>query len=204
VVIFLDRRERKSEMRQQALALRRSIPSIDLTRLSADIEARVRSLNEYSVARTIASYVAKPDEVQTESLIRHSLIAGKRVLVPKTDQLARRLIFSELRDPHLDLAPGQMGILEPRPDHLRPVDLSEAALVLVPVVAWDVRGYRLGYGRGYFDRALAGLDRGVVTIGLALELQRFPELPIEKHDVPLRMIITEKRVIVRTGGECPS
>jgi 5-formyltetrahydrofolate cyclo-ligase len=202
LIASLSIREKKSEARQKALTLRRSLPSVELARLSSQIEARLYTLAEYSHAGTVATYVEKSDEVQTGSIIRHSIEAWKRVLVPKTDPVGRRLIFSELRDPDRDLEPGQMGILEPDADSLRPVDLTEADLVLVPVVAWDERGYRLGYGRGYFDRALAGVKCDVMTAGLALELQRSDELPIEDHDVPLKMIITEKRVIpTGVGGD---
>lgn len=189
---------KKSELRQKALNIRRSIRAIELESLSETIEARLRVLTEYANARTVATYVARPDEVQTASIIRHSLAAGRRILVPKTDQVGMRLIFSELRDFDRELAPGQTGILEPRPEFLRRVDLAEAELVLVPVVGWDERGYRLGYGAGYFDRALAELEHHILTIGLGLEAQRFDELPVESHDVPLEMIVTEERV-VRTG-----
>ncbi len=189
---------KKGELRQKALQIRRSLRADELESLSGAIEARLYALAEYADARTVATYVAKPDEVQTASIIRHSLAAGMRILVPKTDPAGKRLIFSELRDFDRELAPGQMGILEPRPEFMRRVDLADANLVLVPVVAWDERGYRLGYGAGYFDRALGGLGFDVLKIGLGLEAQRFDELPVEIFDVPLEIVITERRV-VRTG-----
>ncbi len=190
----------KNELRQRALSVRRSIPPAELSALSTAIEQRLYSLEHYTRAKTIATYVAMPDEVQTVGIIRHALMQGKRIIIPKTDPVGGRLIFSELRDFQRELAPGQMGILEPRPAFVRPVDLSEAELILVPVVAWDERGYRLGYGKGYFDRELGALKRDVLTVGLALEVQRVEEIPAGRYDVPLKVIITEERVI-RARGE---
>ena len=190
----------KSQLRQKALSIRRSIGDEEVKSLSTRIETRLYALTEYEAASTIATYVARPDEVQTVSIIRHSLAAEKRILVPKTDTVGKRLIFSEIYDFDRELSSGVMGILEPRPEFLRPVNLAEADLILVPVVAWDERGYRLGYGAGYFDRTLGGLVRDVITIGLGLEVQRFDELPVESHDVPLDMIITEGRVIMTKQG----
>jgi 5-formyltetrahydrofolate cyclo-ligase len=103
------------------------------------------------------------------------------------------LIFSELRDLS-ELKHVHFGILEPEPQFLRPMPLSEADLILVPLVAWDERGYRLGHGKGFFDIALATVPEKL-TIGLAFEAQRVDQLPIEPHDVPVKMIVTEKRVL---------
>ena len=115
----------KSELRQRALRIRRSIRADEFELLSARIEARLYSLSEYVSALTIATYVSRADEVQTVSIIEHSLASGKRILVPKTDSGGKRLIFSELRDFDRELAPGVMGILEPRPESMRPVNLAE-------------------------------------------------------------------------------
>ena len=82
-----------------------------------------------------------------------------------------------------DLAPGTFGILEPKEERLRPVSLAEADVVLVPLLAWDEKGQRLGYGAGYFDRALAGARR-VTKVGLGLESQRLPSIPTSKRSSP--------------------
>ena len=68
-------------------------------------------------------------------------------------------------------------------------------MVLVPGLAWDIRGYRLGYGGGYFDKALAGLSGDVTLVGLSFELQLMPKIPSETHDKPVHILVTEERVI---------
>jgi 5-formyltetrahydrofolate cyclo-ligase len=187
-------RERKQELRAAALRKRRSIDPEELAELSALVEANVRSLPEYKRARLIISYCAKDDEVQTRPLIERALAEGKRVAVILTDVSSKTLSFSEIKSFEDDLAPGAFGILEPRPGRVHLVSLAEADVVLVPLVAWDERGDRLGYGAGYIDRALEGAGR-TAKVGLALESQRLPQIPESRHDVPLDIVVTEKRVV---------
>jgi 5-formyltetrahydrofolate cyclo-ligase len=141
----------------------------------------------------VISYCAKDDEVQTRPIIERALEEGKRVAVIVTDVPSKMLSFSEVAS-FTELAPGQFGILEPKPGRMRPISIGQADVVLVPLVAWDERGHRLGYGAGYFDRALAGATR-TTKVGLALESQRLAQIPESTHDVPLDIIVTEKRVL---------
>ena len=147
--------QNKAELRWSALKVRRGIPVGILLELSEAVMGNVITSTEFTRSAVIASYVAKSDEVRTEGIIRHSLKVGKRVLVPLTSPSSSTLVFSELHDYDNELAPGSFGVLEPKEEYIRPVPLEEANLVLVPLVAWDYRGHRLGYGKGYFDSALA-------------------------------------------------
>jgi len=187
-------RAKKQELRIAALRKRRAIQPWELAALSSLVQANVVSLREYKRSRLLISYCAKEDEVQTKSIIERALSEGKRVAVIATDLDSRTLSFSEIESFERDLAPGALGILEPRGGALRPVSLSQADLMLVPMVAWDEDGHRLGYGAGYFDRALAG-GRRITKVGLGLESQRLPRIPSSRHDVPLDIIVTEKRVV---------
>jgi len=191
-------RERKQELRAAALQRRRSIDREELRALSARVEANLLSLKEYKDAGLVVSYCAKDDEVQTRPIIEKALADGKRVAVPVTDVPTKTLGFSEVVSFEDDLAPGAFRILEPKPERIRPVSIAQADVVLVPLVAWDEQGHRLGYGAGYFDRALAGA-KNVTKVGLALESQRLPEIPESRHDVPLDVIVTEKRVVRPKG-----
>jgi 5-formyltetrahydrofolate cyclo-ligase len=187
-------KDRKQELRVEALRKRRSIGSEELAASSSLVEDNLMSLGEYKDARLLIAYCAKADEVQTRPIIEKALAEGKRVALIVTDLASKTLSFSEIRSFDDDLAPGAFGVLEPKPGRLRPVSISEADVILVPLVAWDEEGRRLGYGAGYFDRALAGAG-GVTKVGLALELQRLPRIPESRHDVPLDVIVTERRVV---------
>jgi len=158
------------------------------------VQANLLSLKEYKDAGVVISYCAKDDEVQTRPIIERALADGKRVAVIVTDVPSKTLSFSEIKSFEDDLAPGAFRILEPKPGRIRPVSIAQADVVLVPLVAWDEKGHRLGYGAGYFDRALAGAKR-ITKVGLALESQRLPQIPESRHDVRLDVIVTEKRVV---------
>jgi len=186
----------KADVRRDALKARRSLSAEQVESLSARIQDALMALPEFLEARVVASYAAMRDEVQTGKIMRSALSSGKRLLVPRTDPRSLSLRFCEIRS--LDqLAPGYLGILEP-PHTSKAVPLSESQLVVVPVVAWDEAGQRLGYGKGYFDRELRYRGRAA-SAGLAFESQRRDQLPATPSDVPLDIIVTERRIL-RFGG----
>lgn len=186
-------REEKRRLRAVALEKRKSMTKAELEKLSSGVGTNLLSVREYQRSRLLISYCAKEDEVQTRPIIERALAEGKRVAVIITDVASTSLRFSELKSFEDDLAPGAFGILEPRPGRVRPVSIRQADLILVPLVAWDEEGRRLGYGSGYFDRALHGSR--IPKVGLALESQRLPEVPESRFDVPLDVIVTEARVV---------
>jgi 5-formyltetrahydrofolate cyclo-ligase len=182
----------KSQLRAEAIAARRAIPHALLIRESRLVEENLASQDEYRGARLVASYVSKEDEVRTDEIIRRMFAEGRRVSVPLIDLPSGTLVFLEIRGLG-DLSTGHFGILEPGRDATQ-VPLNETDVVLVPLVAWDDRGHRIGYGKGYFDRALAERGRSL-AVGLALESQRIQKVPEDPSDVRLDMVVTEKRVL---------
>lgn len=190
----------KKVLREAALRTRRSMDRDEVKLLSERVQEKLRSLGEFERARVLVSYVSTKDEVQTDEVISTSLRLGKRVLVPIVDQTRTKLLFSELRDLS-ELGEGHYEIREPRSEFLRIVPLEEAGLILVPLVAWDLRGFRIGHGKGYFDKALGQLKNDIPTTGLAFEAQRVDRVPNEEFDVPLGSIVTEQRVLRFRGRE---
>ena len=183
----------KEELRRRVLALRRALSEDERTKLSAEIAEKVAVISEYKRASTIASYVAKKDEVHTSYIINRALEDKKRVIVPSAVPAEHSLVFSEIRSID-ELTKGHFGVPEPRAESLKPVRLTSAELILVPVVAWDEKGFRLGYGHGYFDRALVSA-KDSFAVGLAFELQKTENVPHLAHDVRLHAVVTEKRVV---------
>jgi 5-formyltetrahydrofolate cyclo-ligase len=133
-------------------------------------------------------------------MIAHALSLGKRVTVPKMEPASKQLMLSELKDPTRELLPGPIGIPEPRPEAIRPVEVKRMDLFIVPGIAFDERGNRLGQGAGYYDRLLAPVAERIPIIGLAFELQLVEHVPTGDHDIRVNWIITEKRTIRSTGG----
>lgn len=147
------------------------------------------ALPEFQSARIVMFFASFRSEVETGLMIRHALTSGKRVILPKVK--GKDLALFEIRDFEKDVSPGTWGILEPVAS--RSIDLAEIDLIIVPGVAFDERGNRLGYGAGYYDRLLSTFTNA--TVALAFELQIVPQIHADPHDVPVKKIVTEKRIL---------
>ncbi len=165
----------KENLRRYMLRLRDRQSIGEIEQKSQDIIDQVLHLHEYVRARGIACYVNKDSEVNTRILIRAALDQEKRVLIPVVKKGDIELFFSEIKDLGTELAPGTFGILEPKPENRE--------------------GYRLGWGRGYFDRVIKNLPPHVRSAGLAFNMQLIGRVPRDQFDVPVDMVVTESRVI---------
>ncbi len=183
----------KERLRRRILQLRSQQGPEEIATKSARIVESALGLSEYQDSRILACYVSKGSEVQTKPLIHEALSWGKKVLVPIVEQNSRTLQFSEIQT--LDeLVPGTFGIPEPKLEHRRLTGLEAAEIVFVPGIAWDLYGYRVGWGHGYFDAALKRLPDRSVSIGLAFDLQLVEKVPGAQFDLPVDMLVTESRV----------
>lgn len=181
----------KEEIRKEILKMRTSHPEPERAIKSAEIERRLFSLDAFAKARTVLFYAAKGDEVLTKGMILRALSEGKRVALPVVRQ--QDLVLSEIRSFEGDLAPGKFGI--PEPKVLLPIGEGEVEAVVVPGVAFDEDGNRIGFGKGYYDRLLKRLGERIPKIGLAYEFQVVPKIPAGEWDIPIHLIVTEKRTI---------
>ena len=180
----------KGQLRKQLLRLLKQQKEDDRRRKSEAIRRKVFRLTAFRRATTVCCYVALPYEVQTWRMIEEMLSKGKRVVVPVTRPRTKRLWLSELRDPHRELARGAFGIFEPVAWARRPVRMRDVDLVLVPGLAFDRRGHRVGHGHGYFDRFLARVPKTTPTVGLAFRCQLLDRLPVASHDHAVHTVLS--------------
>lgn len=194
----VDFRERKQALREQAHAARRA--QADKDALSQAICQRFAALPEYAAAGTVMVYVDARAEVRTRHFLPTALTHGKRVVVPYC--LERELELFHLEDMQ-ELALGMYKILEPRPELRglpgKRVDVPEVDLIMVPGVAFDRRGARMGHGFGYYDKLLEHARRETPLVALAYECQLFPEIPTAAHDIFMDKIVTELSVYEGRG-----
>ena len=148
----------------------------------------------YQAATSVGVYLAAENEIPTEPLIASALTAGRRLYVPRGAEAPTLVRW----DPGASLRRAHGGVQEPLEGV--PGDLEVPAIILLPVVAWDYTGTRLGRGGGFYDRLLVRLDPRVVRVGLAYEFQMFPELPRDPWDVSMHYVITERRVVACGDG----
>jgi 5-formyltetrahydrofolate cyclo-ligase len=139
-------------------------------------------------------------EVLTDGLMQQAITSGKQVVLPVVLGDRQEMALYVVEDLGRDVAPGYHGILEPQPQRTHAVAPATIELALIPGVVFDLRGRRLGFGSGFYDRFLSRLPRNIPTIGLAFDFQVVPQLPFEPHDVALEAIVTEQRVIWGTSG----
>jgi 5-formyltetrahydrofolate cyclo-ligase len=193
--------KRKQLLRRQALDRRERLGPEQIETLSARIAAQVQALPAWQQARVILGYCAFNSEVRTDQLLAAALAAGKRVGLPRVNRARHTLdlyCVPALNGHYLARSP--WGILEPVAERCVPLRIEEVDLVLVPGVAFDLCGGRIGYGGGYYDRLLRCLppERQGQVVGLAFECQLVREIPVSFFDFRVPLIVTERRVI-RTG-----
>jgi 5-formyltetrahydrofolate cyclo-ligase len=190
----------KQKLREEVLGRRQQIPPSLRQEYSRSIQKKLLGLDIFTHSVNVMAYAAFRNEVETLPIIQHCLSEGKRVIVPVAVPKTRELLLSELKDPEIGLHPGTFGVPEPAPEYIRPFPKEDLHLILVPGVAFDERGFRLGYGAGYYDRFFERLSRKVPSIGLAFETQIIGKVPAEPTDQPVDYIITEKRLIDCTSN----
>jgi len=185
----------KDELRKLAMELRRAATREERLEKSARIMERLFQTEQFRCAKSVMLFCSKDGEVDTGPMLKRALELGKRVSVPITDTEQKKLSLSELSDPDRELGRGAFNIPEPRKEHLRPVRVEEVDLFVVPGLAFDAFGNRLGFGYAYFDGLLAERRKTAGCIGLAYEAQVLPSVPVEPHDVPVQKVVTEARVL---------
>jgi 5-formyltetrahydrofolate cyclo-ligase len=161
--------------------------------MSQDIIREISNLASYRGARVVLAYAGFGSELQTGDFLRRTLELGKTLLLPRVNRETKSLDIYEVKDLECDLKPGIWGIREPNPDICSPADTRAVDFVLVPGVAFDSRGGRLGYGAGFYDRLLANRPSQACIVAGAFEIQMIEHVPMHEHDVPVDVIVTEQR-----------
>lgn len=184
-------KEAKSALREAVLARREALGEEERRAFSERILRRVRRLADYRRAGVVLAYSGFGSELQTGDFLRSVLEDGKLLVLPRIERATRTLNLHAVRDLDADLEPGVWGIREPRED-LPTAGLPEVDFVLVPGVAFDRRGGRLGHGAGFYDRLLGSSAGRPKLVAGAYEAQMVEEVPTEPHDVLVDLVITEK------------
>ena len=156
--------------------------------MSREIKERLFDLPEYRSCKVVMFYIAHDNEVETRDMIAESL-NNKKVLVPCTS-LESNMIYPVEIENLENLERGAFGILEPKNKKIYAGDID---IIIVPGIAFDLRGYRIGYGKGFYDRFLK--DASSLKVGLAFDFQVVDHIMEDVNDVPVDIVITEKRII---------
>ncbi len=184
----------KAELRKQVRRIRKTIPRASRDERSRRIVTRLTEFDALDPARCIAVFQPMREEVDIGELRTMLHQRGTRVALPRVDEELGIVMHEVARD--TALVETRFGVQEPSPD--LPV-ADDIDVVIVPALAFDPRGYRIGYGRGYYDRYLSENPRAL-RVGVAFDFQLLVDLPRAKHDVPVHFIVTDKRLIECIDG----
>ena len=190
--------EAKAALRRAVLRRRDALSEGERALLGGRIVTTILELPAYENARVVLAYASFGTELRTDELLRRVLSDGKSLLLPRVERGALGLY--EVRDLAVDLEPGTWGIREPKPDRCPPADPGRVGFALVPGVAFDRKARRLGYGGGFYDRLLAGgLPEATPLVSGAFGVQIVAEVPTDRHDAAVDLVVTEGRTYARDG-----
>jgi 5-formyltetrahydrofolate cyclo-ligase len=180
--------QEKADIRRTVLLERGKLTKKELRLKSEAVCNRLKQSDEYKNSTILYIYMDFKNEVITRSIIEDAHKTGKKVAIPKI--IGDEMYFYYIKSVS-NLQKGYFGILEP--ETTMPA-MDQDGIMIVPGVAFDEKGYRIGYGKGYYDRFLQKHKR-FKKIAFAFELQIVEEIPYDGYDVPMDLIITEERVI---------
>lgn len=188
-------KSQKAALREKIKTQKASLSPTYLQEASRAIVDQVIAMPAFLKAKVVFCYVSMSGEVSTRILIQETLKAGKMVVIPTITRDARgRKIMkvSELLDFDQDLTPGELGILEPKPESIRIIDPMMVDFALIPGLAFDALNNRLGYGAGYYDGFIPTLRKNCPLVAVAFDFQIVKKVPTEETDLPVSMVITDK------------
>ncbi len=186
----------KNDVRKKIKSIRDGLSESFVGENSNIIANKLFSLNAINKASIILIYYSIHNEVNTHGIIEKLILMNKKVALPICKQDKNDLSFSIISSIS-ELKSGSFGIMEPDPDKFSFVHPEAIDIVIVPGIAFDRVGNRIGYGKGYYDSFLSLLSHSQLKIGLCFDFQIFDKLPYDSFDVPVDCVITESLVIQR-------
>jgi 5-formyltetrahydrofolate cyclo-ligase len=183
-------REKKQEIRNQIAVFYSSLPSDLFEANTRRIQERLFEFANFLESKIVMLYVNAANEVATEAIIARTYDLNKIVVLPAFDMSTSTITPMKVDHPDKDLIVGQRGIREPDPQRCKQVPLDCIDIAIVPGVAMDEKGGRIGSGDGYYDRLIPDLPITTRKVGLVFEGQLVPQVPMESHDKHVDIIIT--------------
>jgi 5-formyltetrahydrofolate cyclo-ligase len=181
--------ESKAQLRDKLITLRTQIGRDFIEVASQSTFHLLQGNADYKKAKTVAAFASTKGEIDTYPLLEGILASGKKLALPHVSKVKSQLRFYEVTDLK-KLSPGEFGILCPEPVHAVPMDKID--LMLVPGLAFDRKGFRLGFGKGYYDRALPQIRPDTISMGLCYSFQVVDQVPVTSHDIPVKALLHEK------------
>jgi 5-formyltetrahydrofolate cyclo-ligase len=192
-----DVQERKREIRNSVKAELAACSDSQLSDITKIIENRLFEFANFLEAKIVLLYVNSDSEVGTRDIIKRCYEYNKIVVLPAFDPQLFQMTLMKIDKPDTDLKPGPRDVLEPDPTKCKEVPIESVDIAIIPGIAFDEKGGRIGSGQGYYDRLIPTLAITTRKVSLAFESQILQQIPMESHDKHVDIIITEKRIIYK-------
>ncbi|MDP8219591.1 MAG: 5-formyltetrahydrofolate cyclo-ligase [Candidatus Theseobacter exili] len=184
----------KSIIRRKMIQKRNVLSHEETLHFGNIVASFILELTKYKKCKSIMVYFPKDNEIDTGKIISHSFMYGKRVIFPRYNSQNGGLEARSVCCVDRDLSPGSFGIMEPESGNSEIVSLQDIELILIPCVAVNKQGYRIGRGGGCYDRFLSFAGKHNCKIGLVYDFQYVTDFEVQEHDIPLDMIISNKGI----------
>lgn len=188
---------KKQEIRQGVANTLEALSGEQRAEKTRGIENRVFEFANFLEAKIVLLYIATKYEVRTEGIFRRCRDYNKIVVLPAFESSRRKVKLYKVDNPFEDTIPGPRQVPEPNPEKCKAVPMDCLDIALIPAVALDEKGCRIGTGEGYYDRLIPKLPATTRKVALAFEEQILPQIPMESHDKHVDIIITQKRIIYK-------
>ncbi|MDM8552883.1 5-formyltetrahydrofolate cyclo-ligase [Desulfobacterales bacterium HSG2] len=190
-------KERKRELRENMIKTLAELSEEELSEKRKKIEDRVFDFANFKEARVPLLYLNYGSEVPTRIILEKCLEQDKIVILPAFSKEKYRITPMKIDDLEADMKPGPRGIPEPDPDKCRMVPVDRLDIAIIPGIAFDEKGARIGSGFGYYDRLIPKLPITTRKVALAFENQIVQQVPMQSHDKHVDIIITDERIIYK-------
>jgi 5-formyltetrahydrofolate cyclo-ligase len=188
---------KKSELREETTQKLAALPEKEIVEKTKAIENRLFDFANFLESKIALMYVHNKSEVPTGNILRRSYDYNKIVVLPAYNTENFDMTPMKVDNLDTDLQEGPRGILEPDEARCKVVPIERIDIAIIPAIALDEKGGRIGSGEGYYDRLIPRLAITTRKVALALEHQIITQVPIESHDKHVDIIITEDRVIYK-------
>jgi 5-formyltetrahydrofolate cyclo-ligase len=190
-------KERKRDLRERITKMVSGLSDKERLTRTRQIEDRLFDFANFIEAKVPLLYVNLDNEVNTWGILRRCLLQKKLVILPVFEKEKHRMKFFKIDSLEDDLKAGPREVLEPDETRCKKVPLERLDIVIIPGVAFDEKGSRLGSGHGYYDRLIPKLPATTRKVSLALECQVVQQVPMQSHDRHVDIVITDKRIIYK-------
>ncbi len=190
-------REKKHEIRNEISMAIDSLPDAVRRDNTRTIENRLFEFANFLESKIVMLYINGMNEVETKDIIKRAFEFGKIVVLPAFEPTKFVMKPMKVDNPGKDLVTGPRGFLEPNAAKCKVVPFDCIDIAIIPGIAMDEKGGRIGSGEGYYDRIIPKFPMTTRKVGLVFEDQLVPQVPMESHDKHVDIIITEKRVIYK-------